>query len=45
MFKNNLQIVENGQKIEVSDRMRYFCMGNALVIDIIKRIGDEIQKL
>ena len=37
--------LQNGQKIEVSDRMRYFCMGNALVIDIIKRIGDEIQKI
>ena len=36
---------QKGEKIEVSDRMRYFCMGNALVVHIIKRIGDEIQKI
>lgn len=34
---------ENGNKSEVSDRMRYFFMGNALVTGIVKRIGEEIS--
>lgn len=31
-----------GNVIEVSDRMRMFFMGNALVTEIVKRIGDEL---
>lgn len=27
------------------DRMRYFCMGNALVVSLIERIGSEIVKI
>ncbi|MFR0821535.1 MAG: DNA (cytosine-5-)-methyltransferase, partial [Lactococcus lactis] len=35
----------DGKIKEVSDRMRYFFMGNALVTGIVKRIGDEISKI
>ncbi|MGL4697374.1 DNA (cytosine-5-)-methyltransferase [Enterococcus larvae] len=31
--------------VEVSDRMRMFFMGNALVTGIVKRIGDELKKI
>ena len=34
-----------GEVEEVSDRMRMFFMGNALVTGIVKRIGDELQKI
>ena len=34
-----------GEVVEVSDRMRMFFMGNALVTGIVKRIGDELQKI
>lgn len=34
-----------GEVVEVSDRMRMFFMGNALVTEIVKRIGDELQNL
>lgn len=34
-----------GEIVEVSDRMRMFFMGNALVTEIVKRIGDELQHL
>ncbi|EGO2629980.1 DNA (cytosine-5-)-methyltransferase [Enterococcus faecalis] len=34
-----------GETVEVSDRMRFFFMGNALVTEIVKRIGDELQKI
>lgn len=34
-----------GEVVEVTDRMRMFFMGNALVTEIVKRIGDELQKL
>ena len=30
---------------EVSDRMRYFFMGNALVTDIVKRVGIELYNI
>jgi DNA (cytosine-5)-methyltransferase 1 len=33
---------ENGDVAEVSDRMRMFFMGNALVTGIVKRIGEEL---
>lgn len=32
-----------GEVVEVSDRMRMFFMGNALVTGIVKRIGDELK--
>ncbi|WP_238981733.1 DNA (cytosine-5-)-methyltransferase [Fructilactobacillus sanfranciscensis] len=35
----------NGQKEEVTDRMRMFFMGNALVTNVIKRIGDRIKEI
>lgn len=34
-----------GEVVEVSDRMRMFFMGNALVTEIVKRIGDELQNI
>ncbi len=33
----------DGDVVEVSDRMRMFFMGNALVTGIVKRIADELQ--
>lgn len=36
---------ETEEITEVSDRMRYFFMGNALVTDIVKRIGIELYKI
>ena len=27
------------------DRMRFFCMGNALVVPIITRIGNQIERI
>lgn len=35
----------DGEIQEVSNRMRFFFMGNALVTGIVKRIGDELQKI
>ena len=35
----------NGEKKEVSDRMRMFFMGNALVTDIIERIGRQLEQI
>lgn len=35
----------NGEFVEVSDRMRMFFMGNALVTGIVTRIGNGIKKL
>ncbi|MHC5229832.1 DNA cytosine methyltransferase [Enterococcus sp. LJL99] len=37
--------LKDGSIVEVSDRMRLFFMGNALVTEIVKRIGDELQKI
>jgi len=34
-----------GEIVEVSDRMRMFFMGNALVTGVVKRIADELQNL
>lgn len=34
-----------GEIVEVTDRMRMFFMGNALVTEVVKRIGDELQKI
>lgn len=35
---------ETGEVLEVSTRMRYFFMGNALVTGVVKRIGIELGK-
>lgn len=37
--------LDNGEVVEVSDRMRMFFMGNALVTGIVKRIGDELKNI
>lgn len=37
--------VADGEVIEVTDRMRLFFMGNALVTGIVKRIADELQNI
>lgn len=37
--------LDNGEVVEVSDSMRLFFMGNALVTDIVKRIGEELIKI
>src|SRR5690625_5814503 len=29
----------------MSDRMRYFCMGNALVVGLIRIMGEQIEKI
>lgn len=34
--------LHNNEKVEVSNRMRMFFMGNALVTGIVKRIGIEL---
>lgn len=39
------KLTQNGEVREVSDRMRMFFMGNALVTDIVKRIGIELVKI
>ena len=40
-----LKKLENGDVKEVTDRMRLFFMGNALVTGVVKRIADELDKL
>lgn len=37
--------LKDGEIVEVTDRMRLFFMGNALVTEIVKRIADELDKL
>lgn len=37
--------LESGEVVEVSERMRMFFMGNALVTGIVKRIGDEMKEI
>lgn len=37
--------LSSGEVVEVSDRMRMFFMGNALVTGIVKRIGDELKRI
>lgn len=39
------KITADGSKKEVSDRMRMFFMGNALVTKIVERIGIELSKM
>lgn len=36
---------DNWTKIGMPDKRRYFMMGNALVVGIIKKLGDEIGKI
>lgn len=31
--------------VGMADRMRYFCMGNALVVDLIERMGKRIEEI
>ena len=40
-----LKKLESGEVKEVTDRMRLFFMGNALVTGVVKRIADELDKL
>lgn len=35
----------NGEVVEVTERMRMFFMGNALVTGIVERIGDELKDI
>lgn len=35
----------DGQVVEVSDRMRYFFMGNALVTKVVTRIANELEEI
>jgi len=36
---------DNWTNTGMSERFRYFCMGNALVVDLIKIIGNKISKI
>lgn len=36
---------DNWTNTGMPDRMRYFCMGNALVVPMITRIGKELDKI
>lgn len=40
-----LKKISDGSIVEVSDKMRMFFMGNALVTEIVKEIGNFIKKL
>ncbi|MDN6698831.1 MAG: DNA cytosine methyltransferase, partial [Staphylococcus equorum] len=40
-----LKKTADNEIVEVSDRMRFFFMGNALVTGIVKRIADELTKI
>ena len=42
MIGLNIKKKNDGEIVEVTDRMRMFFMGNALVTGIVKRIGDGI---
>lgn len=37
--------LSDGTIVDVSDKMRMFFMGNALVTEIVKKIGDFIKEL
>lgn len=39
------KLTETGEIEEVSDRMRLFFMGNALVTDMVTRIGNELKEI
>ena len=36
---------EDNWTIGMTDRMRYFCMGNALVVDLITEMGKQIENI
>ncbi|MBE4704246.1 DNA (cytosine-5-)-methyltransferase [Spiroplasma platyhelix] len=36
---------DNWTNTDMPERFRYFCMGNALVVDLIKIMGDTIQEI
>lgn len=36
---------ENGETVEMPKRMRYFCMGNALVVQMITRMGKVLDEI
>jgi len=36
---------DNWTNTGMSERMRYFCMGNALVVDLVERMGDRIKEI
>lgn len=36
---------DNWTNTGMSERMRYFCMGNALVVDLVARIGERIKEI
>lgn len=40
-----LKKLDDGSIVEVTDSMRFFFMGNALVTGIVKRIGIELEKI
>ncbi|MET3196037.1 DNA (cytosine-5-)-methyltransferase [Bacillus sp. OAE603] len=36
---------DNWTNTGMSERMRYFCMGNALVVDLVERMGERIKEI
>ncbi|MFF3024567.1 DNA (cytosine-5-)-methyltransferase [Gottfriedia sp. NPDC057948] len=36
---------DNWTNTGMSERMRYFCMGNALVVDLVARMGERIKEI
>lgn len=36
---------DNWTNTGMPERMRYFCMGNALVVPLIERMGKKISKI
>ena len=40
-----MSVASNGSIVEVSDKMRMFFMGNSLVTEIVRKIGDFIKKI
>ena len=40
-----MSVASYGSIVEVSDKMRMFFMGNALVTEIVRKIGDFITKI
>ena len=35
----------NGEVVEMPKRMRYFCMGNALVVPMVTRMGEILSRI
>jgi DNA (cytosine-5)-methyltransferase 1 len=36
---------DNWTNTDMSNRRRYFMMGNALVVGVVRKLGDEISKI